>query len=434
MKYFRRVCSMALIAILFINTAYASSVTSEEQEYTSDPDRVIHIVGYDYDVLTTGSSEEIEAALYPSGIVFPTKYMDFADFIPYDGTDINDFVGDLLCEYYPTPGNTYTWPEYCAARRYCYYATARAFNKGPVCEAIKELENTKRWSVYKDCTDVRLGDTEHFHNAAFLMKDFMVYAATTDDTFENHELLPELYKLRDDGFYLSICFASVLTLPRCFEDIYTPTTDSLYIALKTMPNYWTFFHLQFYPSTVCYSVYADGIYYPDLIDSETKNYIHPCWTMLEHDDVEWTCTFDVDWERYENATSDSGEEIDSEGQSIPDAVDSDISGEDTALNDGESGTSTNIPVTDETLVDEKGDSSSTKKLDEAPGDSFNVSEDFKTGIRDVDSITGTSKQKQYNARDVVTILALIFVLVAIVAVWINKWYKEKHDPSRKWKR
>lgn len=335
----------------------------------------ITIIPFDYEQTKSGNVEEV---CYPSGLQLPTKYCDFMDYVPYSEGTHQDLAAGLLNTLHPECEGKFTYPEYMAAKRFVFLTKSCLLSaeEAPYRTNIEVVMAESEWSLGMNFSNVQLGDTTRFCNALSIYQDLLQSTADGEQP-TSHQYWELFTQEMGEGFYLttgSVNFYDYEPLDCVDTELMSGITCIEYIS--QLPKFWSYLGCSIIP-TAMFAGFQDNSL---VISSE-----HLADSVLSILGVEVVTS--------------------------------------------EKGASDTISETNEPIPEKKPE---VKPTEETPyvdvtKDSDIVSIDLKA--------TGVMKPvKAYNARDVISITAFIFVTIAVIVLWIINTIRKRKDPLYKWLR
>lgn len=209
-------------------------------------DQGIVLTPFDLSTVESEQALDIENILYPSGMQLPTKYLDLMDFCPHSGQITSNRVTQFLNTFWPSCNGMFTYPEYRAAERFCFYIMLVSnYSDSPVGTELLKLDRSSSWNLIDNISNVTISDVTHLRNALIIYHDLLTTAATMDDTLVNHPDYKSLVQKRSNGVILSTGESNGFDIdyPENNEFI---ASGLLYSELVSeYAGYWKFFSLTF---------------------------------------------------------------------------------------------------------------------------------------------------------------------------------------------
>lgn len=382
-----------LIFTVFVLCAVQILTSTAHATYSSQ----ITIVPYDTNVWNIGTADDINAALYPSGMQLPTKYMDFLDF-SFISTEfsVSNEVGTFLNRYWPEQRGRFTNAEYMAARRFIYLLrTYNTFGEAhPIIKGCARLQHDSSWALLMNFSNVSLSGAKLDTLKDYVSYYWEVLAGTGAITSGagDESLYAEFTQSTINGVYMTV--GSAVQWDTYTAD-YNPLTDcgeDLSNYLANFVSYANAFGLTF-TDTIC-SGAVSGTGEVILLDTNGED--------LEGNNL---------GEFFETTPQLPGQE----------------------LLHPEDGTTVRPNRPSDSAISDVGEHQSDGESDIATGQ---LQGDTLVQFPDYIPIdeSATSATKLYNLRDVAGIGALIFIFVALIVLWILHTIRRHHDPiHRRWR-
>lgn len=361
-KYLRFFVGMCVTVLCL----YTSALAIPEDSQT------VELIAFDMETAKYGDIDDIDLALYPSEIKFPTKYCDILDYIPYSGETRSDEAAVLLNTLCPEANGKFTYPEYMAAKRFAYLLRAASIpaTDGRYYDNLSYIMSFANWSLTHNYVNVILQDKERFCNALTIYEQLLTNCAGGMSP-KDHPYWGMLIQDMGDGFKLTAGSTTFYDYPPLgSEDTKLASGITVEEYIRQLPLCWNYLYCGFEPTGLNAAVIDDTV----VISSEDLE--DPLSTVIT---VE---TYDADSDVDEQQSASEGRHVATPAPSVP--------------------------------VD-------------VVGDSYNIT--FDTTQKGI-----LSAEKTYNLRDVIGVIALIFSGVTVIVLCIVNTVRKQKDPLYKWMR
>ena len=403
---FKRILvSWVLLGYLLL--CYSVTFLSSAASNVTDSD-TITIVNYDYNILKSGNSSQIEHTLYPSGMNIPTKFFDVLDFQNISGQIYSDDAAKFLNAMHPGQLGKFTYPEYMAASEFLWFIKSYYFNSGDssLGKVLNAMGSLYLWNVtgtYSNCT---LDGEEAFHSLATTYEEILNPGNSSGIAPQEHPLYKELSKPMDNGVILTFGGSVDYSLDNITINdgslILPDSGFTLSNAILGRSAYWKHLNVKV-EETAQNSMVQNGTL---VIASNGGTALFTLDNFL----IQEESTTPID----DGTQPDTTKEINPAPQQEE-------------VNHGEE------------IITESPEPTKEATQDEKPFFSENTNQDaiqsISSGLDGYEYINTDSGSagRMYGVRDVLTILCLIFVSISVIVLWVLHTIRERRDPLRKWR-